>query len=531
MMKKTLSLLMAAFLALNTAGTCALTVRAESAAATAEKESGASVQTAEWKLKEDENGSCYLVSPLFTGSIHSAEGKDYYAFLQAFIDQDVLLFKTYSNSDYQEGIYNHTDSYQRMSALVYTESGVFSEVDVIFYPNSNQFYLDPVKTVGGLTISQLIELDLRTGGRTQLCITTDSWNGGHTSSYAICRFVLSADSGQFISLLNEATERNWGSREGATRTERHIRLMPQIDNGWRKVRPNSKNGVENPDIFLFNLVHGYGISNKGIEQANALLYENYYGLTLFLNYWNGTNWVYWNYPGDEAGFPIGIRTSAGEYMEVSADVTPGEAYIFLPYSESEEEISADDLILQEILNNGIVELQLSVPGWNGNTDENTTLYFTVPAYDGSFNSLYAYAEEHDWSETLSSNEMPVTETEAPTEPAKAASVYSDETIQQVCSNYLNTFNYAVPICAQLYDTIMSDSATFLDYALAFAGGISSAQALIDFYNAKSVFDNISWSDMTVDQQTLYTQTKTAVDSTKAGQIIKLIDMLYKLGLL
>ena len=532
MKKKALAFLLAALTFLSLPGLRPVSVRAESGQSTAGETAEETVsQVPEWSLVED-GPYRYLSSSLMTGMIQAANGDRYYAFLHAYLDEDVFLFRTFSNAEGQEGIMNRTDSLQRQSALVMTESGVFTQVDVIFLPNSDLFYLDPLKTVGGMTVNQLIETDLRTGGTTTLILSTNFWNAHYTPSYCMCHFTLTADSAEFRSLLKEAEDQQWGNAEGNTRTEIHEANLSSIDCGWRKLRAERNEDEQLDSCYLSNFISGYALYPDGrVSKVIAMANEDSYGFYLQLASWNGNEWAYLTNKGDTLPLPVQINTSSGESLATEAYLYQESSIIELSTSEIEGALSAEDLLENELYQKGAVELQISIPTSRDDGQEAARFLFTIPACDGAFSSLMQEVNESGWAWQEESLEAPPEETEAPTEPAKAASVYSDETIETICTDYLNTFNYAVPICAQLYDTLTSDSAGLMDYALALIGGFSSYQALEDFYYAKKAFDGISYDDLTNAQKTLYTQAKTAVDSTTAGQIIKLVQTLYDLGLL
>ena len=503
-------------------------------------ETDGALQTANWELYKDDDQRYFLASSLIEGSLYnSMDNSVYRTYVQAFIDEGIVYFSIYGDEDRASSLINTSNDVRIQSILVCTDSGIMTNVKAVQTAENSEFYLDPTKVIGGMSVNDLILTDLRMNGRTKFWIITDNWNGVWQNSPLIFSFSLNADSNQFRSLLDQAEEVNWGLTDGSiTRMESHMEMISQQDFGWLKVHDQDQNGTLQESYYLLNIIEGYAMAeDHTVSPAKMYLFEDASGLFFVLSYWSGESWECLSNNGNEA-FRSQVKATAGSGSTLDAviEMPSNSNWFYFASPDTANTLSADEFIITELCRYGYVDFCIPFLGWLGRSDVITNLYFTVPAYNDGFRSLYEEGCSNGWSEPVAAapetvpEPAPEIET-SPAVPESTLSPYSDDIVIQICSDYINTFNYAVPICEQLYDTVMDESNSILDYFLAFYGGYSSIKALSEFYNAKTVFENINYTDLTPEQQTLYTQTKAEVDSTKAGQIISMIEMLISLGLL
>ena len=108
----------------------------------------------------------------------------------------------------------------------------------------------------------------------------------------------------------------------------------------------------------------------------------------------------------------------------------------------------------------------------------------------------------------------------------AASAYSNEQIDRICQNYINTFNLVVPLLDQFSSNLYDDH-----FLLAMLNGAALIDPVCSFLDAKAAFDKLDINKMTSAQLTYYQQYISAVNQTTLGQVINIIDMLDNMGIL
>ena len=187
----------------------------------------------------------------------------------------------------------------------------------------------------------------------------------------------------------------------------------------------------------------------------------------------------------------------------------------------------DRLLINELIQDGVVTLWFKCPYWNGEADR--VLCFEISSADSQFACQYKSAVDAEWINTEAAGTASQQNSPA---ASQQSTYYSNDDIVTICDNYVYSFNNVVPYANSLYASIQSMDEHPI---LGFLGGAFSLGTSVEpieiFIEAKSAFDHLDPSKMTPDQSTYYYTTQQNVDSTELGVIIQVISFLGESGLL
>ena len=281
------------------------------------------------------------------------------------------------------------------------------------------------------------------------------------------------------------------------------------------------------EIYLATVQRGYVLTGDGQflstdAEVAMFLTEN----TLCLRFYDAEGKTLTNDTGEDAYSDViysvnatGIQEVMGTFYTMAGD---DRNYVCGEAEVPGLTISNRQLMVNELMQDGSIDLWLPVYKWNGETDR--VLYFSITSADSQFLSLYYEAVQSDWGKETHQEEIH----QEGTTTTVTTSFYSNEEVRITCQNYIDRFCDVMPYAQSLYEAFQDDSFTGLLITLMTIG--VGLEPFAEFLDAKVAFEGLDTNRMSAEQRSAYLSTKNQVNATDLGMIIQVAEFLNEMGM-
>lgn len=167
----------------------------------------------DWTIQHytDGNGNTledfYLVSAA-VGTAEAEDGSASAAYIQMYVDAKGFSFALLPDG-MEKFMYNSTGEDFINPVYVSLDMGVETEATMILPVNSSEIFFDSSESVGGMSISELIIMEMRQYGTVNLQIPILGWGGRTDGVVTILSFSLPQDETNFHDMLVNAENSGW----------------------------------------------------------------------------------------------------------------------------------------------------------------------------------------------------------------------------------------------------------------------------------------------------------------------------------
>ena len=204
-------------------------------------------------------------------------------------------------------------------------------------------------------------------------------------------------------------------------------------------------------------------------------------------------------------------------------------------------MSPRQMMVNEMMSGGDVRLWVPMMQFDG--FQNVYLYFDLPQSDYQFYHLYTSAVDNKWKQASGSGAA-AKNGQAAGETSRAAQTYTNDEIVSICQNYIDQYNNIAPKVSRWYDLVFGDGELETsDYA---SIGITIFEMLlsddpeqvleekmagplteiVEFYEAKTAFEELDTSKMTSDQKSYYSSTAEEMNRTDIVKILNMVEQIF-----
>ena len=382
----------------------------------------------------------YYLKADVRGYAQLPDGSTSYAYLRAYYDQDEFSFTVYFPDGETPIVNTGEEEFVNPVGVYYSGIGLQGESKISMAPGSSEFFFDPDIRPNGITLSygDLIGLEMKQYGSFQLNIPMLGWDG--TEGRTMLIFVFPHQNSNFGELFIGAQSENWGRTPDPDAADAGQQSSDQNASGapagtdvqlpdpalacqWEITHITDENGGYLDNYYLTTWADGTAAAADGGVSDVKMLAGVTGNTFLFVISSEASDAA--GTPGssdtsDNSGMPSGTVNSDGTAAEdpdteknlpvqvyvslagmgfsdaFMAERSPETGVWSFTYDDTDS-VRIEELIIQEMRQQGSVTLTIPAFEWGGRTDGiGTWLTFTLQQYGGNFRELYSEAEENGW---------------------------------------------------------------------------------------------------------------------------------------
>ena len=160
-----------------------------------------------YKNQSDQYTDYYYLRAIIIGQALAQDGGTQAAYMTAFVSEDGLTFSLYAEGT-QTPIYNSREDFTNPVDISLKDMGLKKEVTAVLPKDSSEWKF-PDEEIGGLSINDLVIIEMRQNGTVNLTIPFIGWGGRTDNVPTLVSFSIPSNGSNFTTLYSSAVANEW----------------------------------------------------------------------------------------------------------------------------------------------------------------------------------------------------------------------------------------------------------------------------------------------------------------------------------